>query len=91
MHQTTMSGASVLLKTLVDNGIELMTGYIGGAIMPTFDELPKFPQLRFITARHEQGAGFIAQGYTRACGKLMPVMVLLAQELPTWSQLWPML
>jgi len=75
MHQTTMSGASVLLKTLVDNGIELMTGYIGGAIMPTFDELPKFPQLRFITARHEQGAGFIAQGYTRACGKLMPVMV----------------
>ncbi len=75
MHQTTMSGGSVLLKTLVDHGIELMTGYIGGAIMPTFDELPKFPQIRFITARHEQGAGFIAQGYTRACGKLMPVMV----------------
>ncbi len=70
-----MSGAAVLLKTLQEFGVEIMTGYIGGAIMPTFDELINFPGIRFITSRHEQGAGFIAQGYTRACGKLMPVMV----------------
>jgi acetolactate synthase I/II/III large subunit len=70
-----MNGAQVLLKTLQDSGIELLSGYIGGAIMPTFDELKNFPKLRFITCRHEQGAGFMAQGYTRACGKLMPVLV----------------
>jgi len=75
MSSKKMNGASVLLKTLQDFGIEIMTGYIGGAIMPTFDELINFPGIRFITSRHEQGAGFIAQGYTRACGKLMPVMV----------------
>lgn len=64
-----------MLKTLQDSGVEVLSGYIGGAIMPTFDELKNFPGLRFITCRHEQGAGFMAQGYTRACGKLMPVLV----------------
>lgn len=70
-----LTGAQVLLKGLEKSGIELLVGYTGGAIMPTFDTLPQFPKLRFITCRHEQGAGFIAQGYTRACGKLAPVLV----------------
>ncbi len=70
-----MNGAQVLLKTLEELGVELMTGYIGGAIMPTFDELKGFPNLRFVTTRHEQGAGFLAQGYTRASGKLAPILV----------------
>jgi acetolactate synthase I/II/III large subunit len=71
----TRTGAQVLLQTLQDSGVTLMTGYIGGAIMPTFDELTNFPNLRFVTCRHEQGAGFLAQGYTRATGKLVPVLV----------------
>jgi acetolactate synthase-1/2/3 large subunit len=71
----TMTGAEVLLHTLEKNGVELMLGYTGGAIMPTFDTLKKFPNIKFIATRHEQGAGFIAQGYTRASGKLAPVLV----------------
>lgn len=71
----TMTGAQVLLKTLQDSGVELMAGYIGGAVMPIFDEFKNFPKLKFITCRHEQGAGFLAQGYARASGKLVPVLV----------------
>ncbi len=69
------TGAQILLQTLQDLDINLLVGYTGGAIMPTFDTLKEFPKLKFITARHEQGAGFIAQGYTRACRKLAPIMV----------------
>ena len=70
-----LTGSEVVLNILQKQGVELMLGYTGGAIMPTFDQLPKYPKIRFITARHEQGAGFIAQGYTRASGKLAPVLV----------------
>ncbi|MEI6729601.1 MAG: biosynthetic-type acetolactate synthase large subunit [bacterium] len=70
-----LPGSDVLLSCLEKSGVELLLGYTGGAIMPTFDALQRFPNLRFITSRHEQGAGFIAGGYTRACGKLAPVMV----------------
>ena len=70
-----LTGAQTLLKCLQDADIEILVGYTGGAIMPTFDTLPQFPGLRFITCRHEQGAGFLAQGYTRASGKLAPVLV----------------
>jgi acetolactate synthase I/II/III large subunit len=55
-------------------GIKYLLGYTGGAIMPTFDALPKFPSLTFLMCRNEQGATFMAQGYTRACGKLAPVL-----------------
>jgi acetolactate synthase-1/2/3 large subunit len=74
-NQKILTGSQILLNTLVEEKIELMVGYTGGAIMPTFDRFPEYPSLRFITARHEQGAGFIAQGYTRACGRLAPVLV----------------
>ncbi len=69
-----LKGSQVLLKNLYETGIDLMLGYTGGAIMPTFDQLPKY-NIKFVTTRHEQGAGFIAQGYTRASGKLAPVLV----------------
>ncbi len=69
-----ISGADILLKSLEISGIELLVGYTGGAIMPTFDRLPDHPKLKFIMSRHEQGAAFIAQGYSRASGKLAPVL-----------------
>lgn len=69
-----ISGADILLKSLEMSGIEMLVGYTGGAIMPTFDRLPDHPKLRFIMSRHEQGAAFIAQGYARASGKLAPVL-----------------
>ena len=69
-----LTGADILLKTLKDSGIRLMVGYTGGTVMPILDSLIKFPDIKFITTRHEQGAGFIAQGYTRASGKIAPVI-----------------
>jgi acetolactate synthase I/II/III large subunit len=69
------TGSQVLLYNLQKNGIKLILGYTGGAIMPTFDQLPNYPKIRFITSRSEQGAGFIAQGYTRATGQIAPVLV----------------
>ncbi len=70
-----MTGSQVLLKSFQDLGIDFMVGYTGGAIMPTFDTFNRFPKLKFITTRHEQGAGFIAGGYSRASGKLAPILV----------------
>jgi len=70
-----MTGAQILLHTLQKNNVSLLLGYTGGAIMPIFDTFKEFPDLTFISTRHEQGATFIAQGYTRACGKLAPIFV----------------
>jgi acetolactate synthase-1/2/3 large subunit len=69
-----LKASQVILKNLEKYGVKYMFGYTGGAIMPTFDELPNY-NIKFITTRHEQGAGFMAQGYTRASGKLAPVLV----------------
>lgn len=70
-----LTGAEVLLKAFSDSDINLLVGYTGGTIMPVLDKLEKFKNLKFITCRHEQGAGFIAQGYARASGKIAPLLV----------------
>ena len=70
-----LTGAEVLLKSFDDLGINLLVGYTGGTIMPVLDKLDKFKDLKFVTCRHEQGAGFISQGYARASGKVAPLLV----------------
>ncbi len=70
-----LTGAEVLLKSFSELGLDLLVGYTGGTIMPVLDKLEKFKNLKFITCRHEQGAGFIAQGYARASGKIAPLLV----------------
>ncbi len=70
-----LTGAEVLLKSFCDLDIDLLVGYTGGTIMPVLDKLDKFKDLKFITCRHEQGAGFVAQGYARASGKVAPLLV----------------
>ncbi len=50
-------------------GVDVIFGYPGGAIMPVYDWLPKYPQLRHILVRHEQAAAFAAEGYARVNGK----------------------
>ncbi|MFJ1491999.1 biosynthetic-type acetolactate synthase large subunit [Capnocytophaga canis] len=66
-----MTGAEVLIKCLLAEGIDLAFGYPGGAIMPVYDELYKYQnQLKHILTRHEQGAIHAAQGYARATGKV---------------------
>ncbi len=65
-----MTGAQIICESLVKEGVEVIFGIIGGAIMPLYDTLPKYPQLRHILVRHEQGAAHAADGYARVTGKV---------------------
>ena len=65
-----LSGARILCESLVENGVEVMFGIPGGALIPFYDVIPEYPQLRHILTRHEQGAAHAAEGYARALGKV---------------------
>ena len=66
-----ISGAEAVIRCLLAEGVDLVYGYPGGAIMPVYDELYKFQdQLHHVLVRHEQGATHAAQGYARATGKV---------------------
>ncbi len=66
-----MTGAEAVVKSLLAEGIDLMFGYPGGAIMPVYDELYKYKdKLNHVLVRHEEGATHAAQGYARASGKV---------------------
>ncbi len=68
---TRISGAEALIHCLLAEGVDLIYGYPGGAIMPVYDELFKFQdQLTHILTRHEQGATHAAQGYARVSGRV---------------------
>jgi len=60
------TGSEILWDTLIHEGVSVIFGYPGGAIMPAYDALPKFPQLHHVLVRHEQGAAHAAEGYARA-------------------------
>jgi acetolactate synthase-1/2/3 large subunit len=65
-----MSGADILVKSLVDHGVDVLFAYPGGASMPLHQSLTKYAdKLRTILPRHEQGGAFAAQGYARSTGK----------------------
>lgn len=66
-----ISGAEAIIHCLLAEGVDLIYGYPGGAIMPLYDELYKFQdKLTHILTRHEQGATHAAQGYARVTGKV---------------------
>ncbi len=65
-----MNGADAILRSLEAEGVEVMFGIPGGAIMPTYDAMARGTTVRHVLARHEQGAGHMAQGYARASGKV---------------------
>ena len=66
-----ISGSEVLLRSLVAEGVDIMFGYPGGAIMPVYDALYGYAdKLNHILVRHEQGAVHAAQGYARVSGKV---------------------
>ncbi len=66
----TVSGSEGLLLSLLEEGVETIFGYPGGAIMPVYDELYKYQdRLRHVLTRHEQGAAHAAQGFARVSGK----------------------
>src|SRR5271165_761119 len=66
---TRLTGAEILWATLEGEGVREVFGYPGGAILPAYDALRKFP-IRHILVRHEQGAVHMADGYVRASGKV---------------------
>lgn len=65
-----LTGAEIILECLLREGVEVMFGYPGGAILPTYDAMTKYPQLRHVLVRHEQGAAHMADGYARATGRV---------------------
>ena len=68
---SSISGAEAVIRCLLEEGVDLIYGYPGGAIMPVYDELYKYSDsLSHILTRHEQGATHAAQGYARTSGKV---------------------
>src|SRR6266404_1468642 len=65
------SGADILVQSLIHNGVDVVFAYPGGASMPIHQALTRFEsRLRTILPRHEQGGGFMAEGYARSTGKV---------------------
>ena len=68
-------GARIILKALEEQGVEVVFGYPGGAVLPIYDELFKQNSIRHVLVRHEQGAVHAAEGYARSTGKVGCVLV----------------
>src|SRR5690348_10971023 len=69
------TGAEVLLRALKDQGVEVIFGYPGGAVLPIYDALFQQNAIRHVLVRHEQGAVHAAEGYARSTGKVGVVLV----------------
>jgi acetolactate synthase-1/2/3 large subunit len=64
------TGAQIICESLLAEGVDVMFGFPGGALLPFYDTLPQYPQINHILVRHEQGAAHAADGYARATGKV---------------------
>jgi len=65
-----LTGAQIVCESLVKEGVEVIFGFPGGVVLPFYDTLPHYPQLRHVLVRHEQGAAHAADGYARATGRV---------------------
>jgi len=63
------NGSQMVCESLIQEGVEVVFGLPGGAILPLYQTLPEYPQLRHILVRHEQGGAHAADGYARVTGK----------------------
>src|SRR6202048_1324286 len=70
-----MTGAEIVIQALVDQGVEHIFGYPGGAVLPMYDAMFQQKKLKHILVRHEQGATHAAEGYARSTGKVGCVLV----------------
>jgi len=73
--EPSQSGAEILLRALKDQGVEVIFGYPGGAVLPIYDAIFNQNAIRHILVRHEQGAVHAAEGYARSTGKVGVVLV----------------
>src|ERR1700709_52282 len=65
-----LTGAEIIWECLQKEGVDVVFGYPGGAILPTYDAMTKYPKIHHVLVRHEQGATHMAAGYARATGKV---------------------
>jgi acetolactate synthase-1/2/3 large subunit len=65
-----LTGAEIVMECLLREGVDVIFGYPGGAILPAYDAMTKYPQIHHVLVRHEQGASHMADGYARATGKV---------------------
>ncbi|GGP53631.1 acetolactate synthase 3 large subunit [Shewanella saliphila] len=70
-----LSGASMIVRSLIDEGVSHIFGYPGGSVLDIYDSLHKIPGMEHILVRHEQAAVHMADGYARATGKVGVVLV----------------
>ncbi len=75
MSTEQMTGSQMVIKALLDQGIDVIFGYPGGAVLPIYDALFQQNHLRHILVRHEQGAVHAAEGYARSTGRIGAVLV----------------
>ncbi|HJN26187.1 MAG: acetolactate synthase 3 large subunit [Rhodospirillales bacterium] len=75
MSKNQISGSQILLKALADQGVDVVFGYPGGAVLPIYDEIFKQNKIRHILVRQEGGAVHAAEGYARSTGKVGVVLV----------------
>ena len=71
----TLTGAQIVVRALVDQGVDVLFGYPGGAVLPIYDALFDEPRLHHVLVRHEQGAAHAAEGYARSSGRPGVVLV----------------
>src|ERR671928_1939449 len=71
-----MTGAEIVIQALLDQGVEHIFGYPGGAVLPIYDTMFQQDKLKHILVRHEQGAGHAAEGYARTTGKVGVMLVM---------------
>ena len=64
------TGAQALMECLKREGVDTIFGYPGGAVIPIYDTLTQYPEIKHVLVRHEQGAGHMAEGYALATGKV---------------------
>src|SRR5437868_8659744 len=75
MSAEPICGADIVIKALVDRGVDVVFGYPGGAVLPIYDALFKQNRIRHILVRQEGGAAHAAEGYARSTGKPGVVLV----------------
>ena len=65
-----LTGAEIVCESLIEEGVDVLFGLPGGAILPFYGALPKYSELKHILVRHEQAAAMAADGYARSTGKV---------------------
>ncbi len=70
-----MTGAKIVIQALIDQGVDTIFGYPGGAVLPIYDEILLQNRIKHVLVRHEQGAVHAAEGYARSTGKVGVVLV----------------